>query len=229
MNTKQVQDKLDSHRIGSLLNVDDCFNLFIVSGEIHYQAQNPDILTDFKALNGSCTKLAVKKDDVEAKDDDKKVEPKTKEAEIIFSAQLKKESKAASDLKEIIVKIKVVHHLIEKHWSISEVQLNASNEIIELDVDQPITPANHSFSCADLELHKSIRIEEQAEFTKLFTKIKLRDFQIQPFDGAVFLDSYDCATWFTIGTFSGFIVLVLFTFILAFGICYIMSIKTNDR
>lgn len=87
----------------------------------------------------------------------------------------------------------------------------------------------HSFSCVDLEL-RSTKPKDQ-KYTLI---LKLKRLQVQPFKlpdnkKKVFADSYDCSTWFTIPLWIGFLVILFFTTILAFGVYALMDIKTPDR
>lgn len=220
--TSRAKDDTNEERTGSLLTVgDECFSLFVRDVKIVLTEENESILGNFSALSGSCL---VDKDFTEATEGEP-AQVKTQEAFIEFVA--KEETGDSS----IIINIKTLHHVIEEYWVISEVTMKKNDKTILLDLDRSThtAPSNYSLSCMNLELHKSIKQKKEAGFVDDFVKISLKDVQIQPFKGPIFMDSFNCATWFTIGTFCGLIVLILFTTILAIGILYIMNIKSNDR
>jgi len=229
-----AMDRKNQARSGHLFSIrmsnekNDCFSLYIGGGKVYKYEDS--VLTDhafseFKAVNGSCPK------EIDAKvtnEDDKK--RTFEEASITFSANIDyKELKEGESKPNVEITIKTLHDVTLKEWSITEVHFNQKDkDDIDLNAEQLKAPIGHSFSCMNLELYKKPKNSETGYFES-FNKIVLTDFQIQPFAGAPFSDSYDCATWFTIATFAGLLVLILFTSILGLGICYIMNIKTNDR
>lgn len=90
-----------------------------------------------------------------------------------------------------------------------------------------------SYSCQALCL-RSLKPKlngSDAEVRLTFTR-----FQIQPYptfkeNGRVkiFHDSFDCSTWFTVPLWTGTLVVLLFTAILAMGVVALLDIKTMDR
>lgn len=90
-----------------------------------------------------------------------------------------------------------------------------------------------SFSCADLTLRSQLKDEKTLKLLKVL-ELRFTRFQVQPFNmtkesGKFFEDSFDCTTWFTIPIWIGFLVTLLFTAILSFGIYALLEIKTPDR
>lgn len=224
--TEKVKDEFSKKRFGHLLSVDECFYLFVSGGEINFNYTTSKFeYNTTTALDGYCNR------ELEF-DEDKKERPVTKyESGITF-----KIDSDHPDLKSFNLNVTTILDVQSNYWNISNITISKSeenNDVVILVGDYLWAPNNQSYSCGSFVLHKSIHMnkqeEEMSKFVKLFKEISFSYFQIQPFNGTIFMDSYDCEAWFTIGTFAGLLVLLLFTSILAIGIYYIMSIKANDR
>lgn len=87
-----------------------------------------------------------------------------------------------------------------------------------------------SFSCSKLELmsHRAT-IKKPRTLTLVISRFQLQPFRLTGKQDRVFEDSFDCATWFTIPVWTGFLVILLFTAILSFGVFALLDIKTPDR
>ena len=87
-----------------------------------------------------------------------------------------------------------------------------------------------SFSCADLTLRSQLKSEKSLKVLELkFTRFQVQPFNMTKESGKFFEDSFDCTTWFTIPIWIGFLVTLLFTAILTFGVYALLEIKTPDR
>ena len=92
----------------------------------------------------------------------------------------------------------------------------------EFDCKHLETPIDFSYSCRDFEVHS----KNQGDRITL----KFNNLQIQPFNTRrVFAESFDCSTLFTLGTWMGFIVVFVFTLVVAIGAYSLIGIKTMDR
>lgn len=97
--------------------------------------------------------------------------------------------------------------------------------------DSELEAANQfSFSCSSF----SVRSDNSSRNAENLMELRIKRFQVQPFTldkelKMIFADSFDCSTWFTIPVWVGFLVTLLFTAILSFGVYGVMSIKTPDR
>ena len=112
----------------------------------------------------------------------------------------------------------------------TEVVVTANNKKYEFSLKKTPVTAGHSFSfsCSQLRLHSGRATVDQPQYLDLV----ISRFQLQPFNATarqVFADSFDCATWFTIPLWTGFLVTLLFTAILSFGVFALLNIKTPDR
>lgn len=236
---ERVQDKFDQTRKGHLFKIDECFSLFLQGVELKYDDIKLKVeeLTNLTPIAGSCP-IARKKDQDDKKDDGKDVDM-VEEAFIKFSYKVA-DKVGGLDLTEIQIEIKTLKDVTYSSWSVSEVYVSGKTsksdkfEQVKLNYDALEIPSNNSFSCSGFELTKSFKNakpDKDDAFIKKFQRLTIKDLQIQPFDfkNDEFHDSFNCSTWFTIGTFAGLIILILFTSILAFGLLYIMTIKTNDR
>lgn len=87
-----------------------------------------------------------------------------------------------------------------------------------------------SYSCSMMQL-KSPPVSNVTNYYA--TNITMQRFQVQPFqrfrNNSIFNDSFDCATWTSMATWMGLIVVIVLTIILASGIYMIADIKTNDK
>lgn len=122
-------------------------------------------------------------------------------------------------------------HLVENE---TEVVVTVKNERHEFLANSSRATtdvtAGHSFSfsCSRLRLNSGRATLDRPWNVDL----QIHRFQLQPFNGTgrrVFEDSFDCATWFTIPLWTGFLVTLLFTAILSFGVFALLEIKTPDR
>lgn len=59
--------------------------------------------------------------------------------------------------------------------------------------------------------------------------LEFERFQLQGFEGDVFNESFDCASWFTLGMWMSLLFILLFVTIVTLGVCFIVSVQTNDR
>ncbi|KAH9388764.1 V-type proton ATPase subunit [Tyrophagus putrescentiae] len=87
-----------------------------------------------------------------------------------------------------------------------------------------------SFSCQKYEIKLVPKKEKSGQYESVH--VTLEGFQVQPFHNGTkmrFLDSDDCAVWFTLPIWSSLIVTLLLVTILYFGIIALMSISTPDR
>ena len=212
-----------------MLTLDDCFSLFIGKGQLFYDGRSTHF-ESVSATGGNCP-FDQKVPDEKNPDKDKIV---SVDAEIKLDLKNAKFVKGQETL-SIDVSLVISTSLIPatQYWGISNISLiGPESKELWLVGDYLHAPQNYSYSCGSLELHKAAHSApdlDKESFINHFGKLVLKDFQIQPFKGDLFNESYDCASWFSIGTFAGLLILILFTTILAFGILYIMNIKTNDR
>lgn len=99
--------------------------------------------------------------------------------------------------------------------------------------DSELEAANQfSFSCAEFVVRNDNSSKDPSQLYQM--EFRIKRFQVQPFIlpkqlNMIFADSFDCSTWFTIPLWIGFLVTLLFTAILAFGVYGLMAIKTPDR
>lgn len=213
------------------MTLDDCFSLFIGKAQLFYGTESSFFQT-ISVTEGHCAFKQMVPD----KEHPGKEKHASDEAEIkvdLKSAKFTGKNKDTPLLIDLTMVISTTYLPSIEYWSVSNISLiGPESKEIWLVGDYLHAPLNHSYSCGNVALHKapsSLPDLDKESFVNKFVKIVLKDFQIQPFKGDQFNDSYDCASWFSIGTFAGLLVLILFTFILAFGILYIMNIKTNDR
>lgn len=94
-----------------------------------------------------------------------------------------------------------------------------------LVTDEITSMDQFSFSCSRLELVKVATKDSRGSPLQLV----LLNAQLQAFGGDVFADSFDCSPWFTLTMWMSFLLLLLFSFIIALGICFIVNVQTNDR
>lgn len=211
--------------------------MFLKGIELKYDDVKLDIahLTNLKAEEGKCPQAVNK--GKKSNDEDKDKETGTvEEAYLKFSYDVS-DTVVGLDLKKVLVELKTTKDLGYNSWFLSEANIHGTlssgkTEIIKLNYEHLEIGSNNSYSCTGLEFTKSFlneKKDKEDSFLKKFQKLTIKDLQLQPFKEKVFVDSYSCATWFTIGTFAGLIILILFTSILAFGLLYIMTIKANDR
>jgi hypothetical protein len=111
------------------------------------------------------------------------------------------------------------------YWAVvkSSAELTSAKgvETMELKSEQ-ITSLDHfSFSCNDQQF--------VGKTTDDVIVISLRRFQLQPFEGNVFAESFDCSPWFTLGMWMSLAFLFMFVSIITLGICFIVNVQTNDR
>ena len=213
--------------------MDECFILFIQKGQLEYDAD----FGKFKSITGVSGSCAT---NVTSKNEKGEEIVKEKIADIRFKISLINEEKPSldnhKDLKEIDLSMKIKLDLYTQWWNVSEIVVYGQDKQVKLTGDYLHFPFSYSYSCGNLELHKLKDQEDKNDknsFINLFKVISFNRFQIQPFLGdeneSTFSKSYGCESWFTIGTLTGLFILILFTSILAFGIFYIINIKTNDR
>lgn len=210
-----VSDKADKNRKGHLMTLDDCFSVFINKSLLYYD-DKMYTYKDIQATGGHCAQDIQEPDE---KNPGKKIVI-AQEAEI----QIFLSGNTPGDLTLVI---KTVYLPATGYWSISNITATDPNSQKEiwLTGDYLNAPANFSYSCGSLVLHRhpsSVLDTEQNAFSPHLRKIVFKDFQIQPFKGALFNESFGCESWFSIGTFAGLIVLILFTMILALGIMYMV-------
>ncbi|CAN7988140.1 unnamed protein product [Ixodes hexagonus] len=86
-------------------------------------------------------------------------------------------------------------------------------------------PQGFSFSCA------SSRFRQFNSSMPPQLQVSLDTFQVELSQNATtrFSESYDCASFFTTVVWMGFLVVLLYLFILAVGIFFLYDIRTNDR
>ena len=136
---------------------------------------------------------------------------------------------------EVILDLRVML-LPNRHWHLDEngtevtVTIGEKKARLSLRNTHVTAGSRFSFSCSRLLL-KSPRASFDTPWS---LEMKIHRFQLQPFktddtEKGVFADSFDCSTWFTIPVWTGFLILLFFTAILAFGIFALLEIKTPDR
>ncbi|KAG0429293.1 hypothetical protein HPB47_023787 [Ixodes persulcatus] len=101
----------------------------------------------------------------------------------------------------------------------------AGSKALPLQVRDVWWPGGFSFSCASSFFRQfNASMPPQLQVT-------LGTFQVELSENATarFSESYDCASFFTTVVWMGFLVVLLYLFILAVGIFFLYDIRTNDR
>ncbi|KAM7307091.1 V-type proton ATPase subunit S1 [Ixodes scapularis] len=101
----------------------------------------------------------------------------------------------------------------------------AGSKALPLQVRDVWWPGGFSFSCASSFFRQfNASMPPQLQVT-------LDTFQVELSQNATarFSESYDCASFFTTVVWMGFLVVLLYLFILAVGIFFLYDIRTNDR
>ena len=90
-----------------------------------------------------------------------------------------------------------------------------------------------SYSCQSLALRS---LKPKLNGSDAEVRLTFSRFQIQPYGSfkqngkeKIFHESFDCSTWFTVPLWTGTLVVLLFTAILAMGVIALLDIKTMDR
>lgn len=120
------------------------------------------------------------------------------------------------------------------NWSLSKdstvmVTRGGNTDKLKLKTSGVIASSGFSFSCGDMRLASPAPSNDTLKTIELVIK----RFQVQPFTTGnarkIFAPSFDCATWTTIGTWTGMFTVILFTVIVAVGVYFLFEIKTMDR
>ena len=124
-----------------------------------------------------------------------------------------------------------------QYWELSsksEINLSGS-DFYKLEIHHPrdITAGTQfSYSCQSLK----IKSPKAKNGTLAEIRLNFARFQMQPYGTfkqnkreKVFRESFDCSTWFTVPLWTGTIVVLLFTAIVAMGVIALLDIKTMDR
>lgn len=201
------------------MTLDDCFSLFIAKSQLFYDGK-VSMFSRSEVIGGNCAVDILKPDE---KNPDKQIVT-AQESKITFrliGATFDKDPPI-----DLSVTIKTVYVPAIQYWNISNITVVDPNQKeIWLVGDYLHAPLDHSYSCGNLVLHRSPSSTpdpDKEAFVNHFNRLVFKDFQIQPFKGAQFNESYGCESWFSIGTFAGLLVLILFTMILALGIMYMV-------
>lgn len=125
-----------------------------------------------------------------------------------------------------------------RYWELtSRSQINVTgsqNHQFKIHHPEEITAGTtFSFSCQSLNIKST---KAKLNGTRAELKLSFARFQVQPYETfkqngkqKVFRPSFDCSTWFTVPLWTGFLVVLLFTAILAMGVVALLDIKTMDR
>lgn len=152
-------------------------------------------------------------------------DPKSKTLKLDFSGS---EEQMISLTLVVRVRGKHYWHLDENQTEVVVMAKNKESYTFNFKKTSVTAGDSFSFSCSRLFLKSG-----KATVTKPQTiELMIGRFQLQPFKGSakrVFEDSFDCATWFTIPLWTGFLVTLFFTAILCFGVYALLGIKTPDR
>ena len=121
------------------------------------------------------------------------------------------------------------------YWELKDSESTVTvkdSETYEFNLTDNSVYANHdfSFSCGEMNL-RARDLKKNKVIHQL--RMVIHRMQLQPYppksEQLVFLDSFDCSTWFTIPLLSGLAVSILLTSILAMGVYALLMIKTPDR
>ncbi|XP_076362649.1 V-type proton ATPase subunit S1-like [Tachypleus tridentatus] len=108
--------------------------------------------------------------------------------------------------------------------TVSSDKINQNETAVTLRTESIGGASGFSYSCGSLLLQNANLSDE------VIVQIKFNVFQVQVFDvQGVFSDSFDCTTFFTIPTWMGILVVLIFSIILACGIQLLFGIHTMDR
>ncbi|XP_023222799.1 V-type proton ATPase subunit S1-like [Centruroides sculpturatus] len=125
--------------------------------------------------------------------------------------------------------LKLIFNTKSADWFLEEASFSFSAKDIKEDNISLVfskidAPRKFSYSCYNT-------IFKIRNVTAISGNITFDFFQIQPFKigSDNFAESFDCVTFFTIPIWMGFMVVILLTAILAFGIYMLFSIHTMDR
>jgi hypothetical protein len=200
----------------------DCFVWYCENITATVRVYKPDAKKEIPATPSETIHVLpkVKPSDVRTQCTD----PKSKSLSLTFSSPSNQ---------RIVLKL-VVRVRSRHHWQLDEsssrVQVEDGGKTFDFNVTRSEVSAGDtfSFSCSRLRLKSGRATLKYPQRLDLV----ISRFQLQPFKGSekrVFADSFDCATWFTIPLWTGFLVTLLFTAILSFGVYALLGIKTPDR
>ncbi|XP_053207803.1 V-type proton ATPase subunit S1-like [Panonychus citri] len=107
---------------------------------------------------------------------------------------------------------------------------NDAGRVFDLRTSEIYAANTFSFHCSQAKIN-SIRLSSDNSGDYVIVSVKR--LQFQPFisrnPNMFFTDNYDCAKWFTISTWMGFLAILLFTVIVATGVYFLSQIRTMDR
>lgn len=126
-----------------------------------------------------------------------------------------------------------------RYWELnSQSKIKVSGSVVTKDLtirnpEEVTGGTQFSYSCQSLSLRS---LKPKLNGSNAEIRLTFSRFQIQPYGTfkqngreKIFLDSFDCSTWFTVPLWTGTLVVLLFTAILAMGVVALLDIKTMDR
>lgn len=209
----------DKNVDGCLIIVENCVVLWMNSIQVEWEINEKPY---FETINPKTNKPVVKSD-CSITEPNPTGQAVGSNLTLSFTTGLKNASSIDLDLT-------ITSNKANRYWIVDRASIKIDSQEFNLKATELTAADTFSFSCSSAIVQS---IKSSKDTSKDFAIVQIKRLQLQPFKAKNtkehFTYSYDCATWFTLGTWMGLLALLLFISIVSFGVYMLSTIETMDR